>query len=161
VVLLSQCAPCLWGHGRDKYLRWRGNEGQKEQVVHAKLVQEKQTPHLISFLWHAIKPLGLVHCNFRMACMLGVLECRLQRLIGPLVDLDSSSPWPWCSLTRLRGYVIQGCNKLENWRFSDPNNNYNNQSELQGFSSSKPLGADYHYSPGVRHLQLCWVVWNK
>jgi hypothetical protein len=23
------------------------------------------------------------------------------------------------------------------------------------------LGVDYHYSPGVRHLQLCWVVRNK
>lgn len=73
---------------------------------------------------------------------------------GPrlLVSLTVMQPY---EVTRLRGYVIQGCNKFENWRFSDPNNNYNNQSELQGFSSSKPLGADYHYSPGVRHLQLC------
>jgi hypothetical protein len=84
---------------------------------------------------------------FRMACMVGVLECRLQRLIDPLVDLES--------LAVIQPYVIQGCNKFENWRFSDPNNNVNNQSVFQGFSSSKSLGADYHYSPGVRHLQLC------
>jgi hypothetical protein len=82
--------------------------------------------------------------------MLGVLECRLQRLIDPVADL--------ASLAVIQPYVIQGCNEFENWRISDPNNNNNNnnnQSELQGFSNSKSLGVDYHYSPGVRHLQLC------
>jgi hypothetical protein len=95
MVLLSQCAPRLLDHGRNKYLWSSKTRGKRNEWFMQNLVQDEQTRiiNLVLVTRDQVPGPGLCIVILAWYAGPGGLECSLQRLIGRLVDLDSPG-WP-------------------------------------------------------------------